>query len=248
MLGAVLLAGCGQSVVTESAAPPSEVEGRWITVDVANATDTDSDLAVVDGGDPTRVVGASQPSTILAHTREQVRLFVPDDISWVVTSNGVGGFYEHMVDGWCGELPVTINLAEGIIDATVPAYVHSGPGNCDAPVPPVRMTLYMRDQSVMGIGWEIVSGLGVEARGVVSEQPTAFCVIVPYDWELHFSIVEDLMDRPDRLADMGPALSAADVIPAPDMPLAIDVQVTGLPSVSWTGVPDWYHGPDPACP
>jgi hypothetical protein len=98
----------------------------------------------------------------------------------------------------------------------------------------------------MGIGWEVVSGQGIEALGVVREQPTARCIIVPYDWALQFSIVEDFMDRPDRLADMGPAVTAADV--HGDVSLAITIEVTGLPAISWTGIPEWWHGPLPACP
>lgn len=246
IVGIVLIAGCAGDVA-DPTAQTSEVEGRWITVTVANATDTDSNLAVVDEGDLTRVVGAAQPSTIAGHTTEQLRLFVPDDSSWVVTSNGVGGLYAQMVDGWCGDLPVTINLAEGIVDAAVPAFVHSGPGNCLGPVPPIRMTLYMRDQSVMGIGWKVSSGLGVAAQGIVSEQPTAQCFIVPYDWVLDFWVAEDFMDREDRHA--GNFLTTAgDVPPAPDLALAIDIQVTSLPDVSWDGIPDWWRGPEPHCP
>lgn len=246
LIGIGLLAGCGPSDVPSPAALASGLEGRWITVEVANATDTNSTLAVVDEDDPTRIVGAAQPSTVAGQSREHVRLFVPDDVPWMVTSNGAHALSTDAVDGWCGELPVTINLADGIVDAAVPAFVHSGPGNCLGPVPPIRMTLYLRDQSVMGIGWKVVSGQGTEALGVVSEQPTARCIVVPYDWALQFSVVEDFMDRPDRLADMGPAVTAADV--HGDVALGIDIEVSGLPAITWTGTPEWWHGPQPNCP
>jgi hypothetical protein len=234
-------------VVPSASAGASQLAGRWISVDVANATDTDHRFAIVDQRDPTRVVGVAKPATVLGRATQQLRLFVPDDIPWTLRSNGVEALNAHMVDGWCGDLPITINLAEGIVDAAVPAFVHSGPGNCLGPVPPIRMTLYMRDQSVMGIGWKISSGSGVAAQGIVSEQPTARCFIVPYDWVLDFWVAEDFMDREDRHA--GNFLTtAADVPPAPDLTLAIDIQVTSLPDVSWGGIPDWWRGPEPDCP
>ena len=162
-------------------------------------------------------------------------------------SSLVGGLYADMVDGWCGDLPVTINLAEGIVDAAVPAYVHSGPGNCLGPVPPVRLTLYMRDASVLVIGWRLESGGDIQAQGLVSEEPTAVCVVVPYDWELHLWTEEDIMERPDRFAQDGPAMTAADWIPAPNLAVSIDIPV--VPNTEYrTGVPNWWHGPEPECP
>ncbi|MDQ2673066.1 MAG: hypothetical protein M3Y40_00235 [Chloroflexota bacterium] len=238
---------CSEREETREPLAPSGSEERWITVDVANATDTASTLAVVDENDLTRVVGMARPSTVAAQTTEQVRLLVPEDVRWVVTSNGVGGLYAEMVDGWCGDLPVTINLAEGIVEAAVPAYVHSGPGNCLGPVPPVRLALYMRDQSVLGIGWKLVSGGEIEEQGLVSEEPTAVCVVVPYDWELHLWTEEDIMERPDRFAGTGPSLTAGDVVPDPDLAITIDIPVIPNAEVR-TGVPDWWDGPKPDCP
>ncbi len=240
-------ASCSESEKTREPLAPSGSDERWITVAVANATDTAGNLAVVDENDVTRVVGIAQPSTVEAQTTEQVRLLVPEDVRWVVTSNGVGGLYADMVDGWCGDLPVTINLAEGIVDAAVPAYVHSGPGNCLGPVPPVRLTLYMRDASVLVIGWRLESGGDIQAQGLVSEEPSAVCAVVPYDWELHLWTEEDIMERPDRFAQDGPAMTAADWIPAPNLAVSIDIPV--VPNTEYgTGVPNWWHGPEPECP
>jgi hypothetical protein len=245
LLGIVAIAGCGEPAVTDTTVDPSEVDGRWITVDVANATDEHSTLAVVDEDDTSRVIGVVDPPTVLGQTTQRVRLYVPDDTAWVVTSNGVGGLSAPMVDGWCGDLPVTINVADGIVDAAVPAFVQSGPGNCDGPIPPIRMSLYMRDEGLLTVGWKILSGPGVVAQGVVSEEPSAECILVPHDWELHFWTVEDFMERPDRLAGNA-AATAADWLPAPDMELAIDVQV--WPTVSLDSIPDWWDGPAPDCP
>lgn len=239
-------ASCTEREETREPLAPSGSEDRWITVEVANATDTASNLAVVDENDPTRSVGIARPSTVAAQTTEKVRLLVPEGVRWVVTSNGAGGLFAEMVDGWCGDLPVTIHLAESIVEAAVPNYVSVGPGNCLGPVPPVQLTLYMRDASVLGVGWKLVSGEEIEAQGVVSEEPSALCVVVPYDWELHFWTEEDFMDRPERLPE-GPSLTAGDVLPAPDLALSIDVPVIPMPEVR-TGIPDWWRGPAPDCP
>jgi len=241
------LASCLEREETRAPLAPSGSEERWITVHVANATDTASTLLVVDEYDPTHIVGVAEPSTVAAQTTEQVRLHVPEDVRWVVTSNGQGGLYAEMVDGWCGDLPVTINLAEGIVSAAVPNYVFAGPGNCLGPVPPVRVTLYMRDESVLEIGWKLVSGGEIEAEGLVSEEPSALCVVVPYDWELHFWTEEDIMERPDRIAEANPSVTAGDLLPAPDLALSIDIPVVPNPEVG-TGVPDWWDGPEPGCP
>jgi len=248
LLGIGVLAGCGQSVVTDSAAHSPELAGRWISVDVANATDTDHALAIVDRRDPTRAVGVADPATVLGHATQQLRLFVPDDIPWTLRSNGVEALNALNVDGWCGDLPITIHIAEGIVAPAVPTFVDMGPGNCLGPVPPTQMTMYMRDQSVLVVGWKIMSGMRVEALGVVSERPTARCIIVPFDWELQFWVVEDIMDRPDRLADMGSALTAGEVMPDGDVTIAIDVEVTGLPWVTFDRIPEWWQGPEPECP
>jgi hypothetical protein len=113
---------------------------------------------------------------------------------------------------------------------------------------PTEVVIYMRDQSVLVIGWEIASGQRVEARGAVSQQPSARCILVPADWALRLWRARDIIDRPDPLAEGGAALTSGEVIADGHVTLAIDVDVSGNPGVIVDRAPEWWRGPDPDCP
>lgn len=248
LFGIVVLAGCEESVVTASPTISPEVEGRWISVVVANHGDTDHELAVV--GDPhPDPVGVAEPATIPGHASRRVRFFVPDHADWIVTSNGMPALFADDVDGWCGRLDVTINVQPDFASAEVPSRIWMGPGNCDGPpdISPTRLSIYMRDQSAMVMGWKVTSGQFEVSRGLVTESPSATCILVPVDWTLYLSREQDIMDRPDPFAGT-PAIESRHLIPDGEVTLSIDVDRLGNPTVTVDQIHEWWGGPPPQCP
>ena len=133
------LAACDQSAVVHPAADGPEVAGRWISVGVNNEGEPDHHLSVVDERDLTRVVGVANPATIPGHTTMRARLFVPDDIPWMVKSNDLLLLGAGDVQGFCGTLPVTLHLNWGAGTVEVPIWMGEAvgfpgrpPDNCDA--------------------------------------------------------------------------------------------------------------------
>jgi hypothetical protein len=138
IVGIVLIAGCAGDVA-DPTSHGSQTAGRWISLWVENAGEPDHHLSVVDDRDLTRVVGIADPATVPGHTTMRVRIFVPDDIPWMVRFNELLLLTPDHAAGFCGTLPVTIHVNWSAGSVEVPIWMGEAPGfpgrppdNCDA--------------------------------------------------------------------------------------------------------------------